>query len=117
MGRNFASDLTETSLTLEQQIAIHFSSNCYPPVPQFMVSVAVEAINAVNDEQYDLEIELPPFVTFNDSTTITAINAVDNLRLEAWTYNNNETLCWNCSAVCEGYFCSDKCKDTYEIGE
>ena len=47
MGRNFASDLTETSLTLEQQIAIHFSSNCYPPVPQFMVSVAVEAINAV----------------------------------------------------------------------
>ena len=85
MGRNFATELSsETSLTLEQQVAIHFASNCYPPVPQFMVSVAVEAINACNDEQYDLEIELPKGVTFRNSTTLTAINAVDNLRLEAW---------------------------------
>lgn len=86
MGRNFATELSsETSLTLEQQVSIHFASNCYPPVPQFMVAVAVEAINAVNDEQYDLEIELPQGVTFRNSSTVTAINAVDNLRLEAWT--------------------------------
>lgn len=91
MGNNFATELSnETSLTLEQQIAIHFSSNCYPPVPQFMVSVAVEAINACNDEQYDLEIELPQGVTFRNSTTVTAINAVDNLRLEAWLTESEE---------------------------
>ena len=89
MGRNFATDLSnETSLSLEQQVAIHFSSNCYPPVPQFMVAVAVEAINACNDEQYDLEIELPAGVTFRNSSTVTAINAVDNLRLEAWITND-----------------------------
>lgn len=86
MGRNFATELSsESSLTLEQQIAIHFASNCYPPIPQSMVAVAVEAINAVNDEQYDLEIELPQGITFRNSTTVTAINAVDSLRLEAWT--------------------------------
>lgn len=91
MGNNFATELSnETSLTLEQQIAIHFASNCYPPVPQFMVSVAVEAINACNDEQYDLEIELPQGVTFRNSTTVTAINAVDNLRLEAWLTESEE---------------------------
>jgi hypothetical protein len=91
MGNNFATELSnETSLTLEQQIAIHFSSNCYPPIPQFMVSVAVEAINACNDEQYDLEIELPQGVTFRNSTTVTAINAVDNLRLEAWLTESEE---------------------------
>lgn len=88
MGNNFATELsTETSLTLEQQIAIHFSSNCYPPIPHTMIPVAVEAIKACNEEQYDLEIELPPFITFRNSTTVTAINAVDNLRLEAWTNN------------------------------
>jgi hypothetical protein len=91
MGNNFATELSnETSLTLEQQIAIHFSSNCYPPIPQFMVSVAIEAINACNDEQYDLEIELPQGVTFRNSTTVTAINAVDNLRLEAWLTESEE---------------------------
>ena len=91
MGSNFATELSsETSLTPEQQIAIHFASNCYPPVPQFMVSVAVEAINACNDEQYDLEIELPQGVTFRNSTTVTAINAVDNLRLEAWLTESEE---------------------------
>ena len=89
MGHNFATELsTETSLTLEQQVSIHFASNCYPPVPQFMVSVAVEAIKACNEEQYDLELELPAGVSFRNSTTITAINAVDNLRLFAWTTNN-----------------------------
>jgi len=90
MGSNFANDLAsgEFVTSLEQQISIHFSSNCYPPIPQFMVSVAIEAINACNDEQYDLEIELPAGVSFRNSTTVTAINAVDNLRLESWFISN-----------------------------
>lgn len=89
MGYLHATELaSETSLSLEAQLHIHFSTNCYPPVPDYMIPVAVEAIRAVNEEQYDLEVELPPYVTFRNSTTITAINAVDNLRLEAWTTNN-----------------------------
>lgn len=86
MGYLHATELaTETSLSLEAQLHIHFSSNCYPPVPSFMIPVAIEAIKACKEEQYDLEIELPQGVTFRNSTTVTAINAVDNLRLEAWT--------------------------------
>ena len=91
MGSNFANDLANTTgITLEQQLAIHFSTNCYPPIPVQMVGVAVEAINACRDEQYDLEIELPHGVTFRNSTTITAINAVEGLRLDGWTTNYGE---------------------------
>jgi hypothetical protein len=86
MGSNFANDLAsgEFVIDLEQQLAIHFSSNCYPPVPHFMIDVAKQAIDAVNDEQYDLEIELPAGVQVRNSTTVTAINAVDGLFLNAW---------------------------------
>ena len=86
MGSNFANDLAsgEFVIDLEQQLAIHFSSNCYPPIPHFMIAVAQEAIKAVNDEQYDLEIELPAGVQFRNSTSVTAINAVEGLFLNAW---------------------------------
>lgn len=86
MGSTFANDLAsgEFVIDLEQQLAIHFSSNCYPPIPHFMIAVAQEAIKAVNAEQYDLEIELPAGVQFRNSTTVTAINAVDGLFLNAW---------------------------------
>jgi hypothetical protein len=86
MGRLHAEELAsgEFVIDLETQLAIHFSSNCYPPVPDFMIAVAKEAIKAVNNEQYDLEIELPAGVQFRNSTTVTAINAVDGLFLDSW---------------------------------
>ena len=88
MGRNFANELSaETSLTLEQQVAIHFSSNCYPPIPKFMLPVAIEAINAYNDYNGSLVITLPDGVTFRDSKEVTASEVVDNLRLNAWCSN------------------------------
>jgi hypothetical protein len=91
MGSNFANDLAsgEFVIDLEQQLAIHFSNNCYPPIPDFMIAVAKEAIKAVNNEQYDLEIELPAGVQFRNSTSVTAINAVDGLFLNAWIEGND----------------------------
>jgi hypothetical protein len=91
MGSNFANDLAsgEFVIDLEQQLAIHFSTNCYPPIPDFMIAVAKEAIKAVNNEQYDLEIELPAGVQFRNSTSVTAINAVDGLFLNAWIEGND----------------------------
>jgi len=91
MGSKFANDLAsgEFVIDLEQQLAIHFSTNCYPPIPDFMIAVAKEAIKAVNNEQYDLEIELPTGVPFRNSTSVTAINAVDGLFLNAWIEGND----------------------------
>ena len=88
MGINFATDLASGNFeqSLDRQISIHFSSNCYPPVPQFMVQVAIDAIQAVNDEDFDRQIDLPAGVSFRDSKTVKAYEAVDALYLNAWVF-------------------------------
>ena len=85
MGSIFASDLAsgEFVQSLDQQISIHFQSNCYPPVPQFMVEPAVKAINAINDGD-NPEIELPAGVEFRGSSSAVAWEIVNSLRLNAW---------------------------------
>jgi hypothetical protein len=76
--------------TLNDQIAIHFQSNCYPPIPQIMIPVAIEAIQAVNDEDFDRVIDLPEGVNFRNATTIKACQAVDALYLNAWVFVTTE---------------------------
>jgi hypothetical protein len=85
MGLSTAMSLTGLELSLEDQIGIHFSSNCYPPIPKIMIPVAVEAIDAYWEEDYDREIQLPEGVEFRDgSTSVSASQAIDSLRLDAW---------------------------------
>lgn len=84
MGARTSQEIANTDLTLNQQISWHFSGNCYPPVPQFMVEPAIEAINAYNEGDYDLEIALPDGVEFRGSSTVSASKIVDSLRLDAW---------------------------------
>ena len=90
MGYQYAQSLTDTDLTLKQQLAIHFSSNCYPPVPSFMVDVAVEAINAYNDYDGGRVISLPAHVTFKGSNQVTAFETIETLRLDAFLNNIEE---------------------------
>jgi hypothetical protein len=88
MGINFATDLASGDFvdSIDRQISIHFSSNCYPPVPQFMVQVAIDAIDAINEGDLDRQIDLPAGVSFKDSKTVSASDVVDQLRLDAWIY-------------------------------
>jgi hypothetical protein len=91
MGRNFSDDLSfMDSLSLETQLSIHLSSNCYPPIPQFMVSVAVEAIAKYNADEGDSVINLPAGVQFRNGQTITAFDAIQSLHLESWCNENWE---------------------------
>jgi hypothetical protein len=85
MGLMTAIDLSEMDVTLEQQIGYHFVANCYPPIPKEMIPVAIEAIDAYWEEDYQKLIQLPEGVEFRDgSTKITAVQAIESLRLEAW---------------------------------
>jgi hypothetical protein len=85
MGRMTAMDLQDQGLTLEQQIGIHFSSNCYPPIPSKMIPVAVAAIDAYYEEDYARVIKLPEGVEFrNGEDWVFASQAVESLRLDAW---------------------------------
>jgi hypothetical protein len=92
MGSLHATELAsgEFALTLNDQIAIHFQANCYPPVPLVMIPIALEAIQAVNDEDFDRVIDLPEGVNFRNATTIKACQAVDALYLNAWVFVTTE---------------------------
>jgi hypothetical protein len=92
MGALTAMEIAGTDLSLEQQISWHFQGNCYPPVPQFMVPIAVKAIQAVNDEEPMAPIDLPEGVEFRGSTTVPASQIVNSLRLDAWIIDVDEYL-------------------------
>lgn len=85
MGLSTAMSLTGLELSLEDQIGIHFSSNCYPPIPKIMIPVAVEAIDAYWEEDYSRMIPLPEGVEFRTgATSVSASQAIESLRLDAW---------------------------------
>lgn len=84
MGYATASDLA-TSTDLRQAVSIHFSSNCYPPIPQIWVEQAVVAIHECTLGFNEELVYLPEGVTTRDgSTTASAGFIVDSLRLEAF---------------------------------
>lgn len=84
MGYISAFGIADTDTAIEQQVSWHFSSNCYPPVPQYMVPVAVEAINLVAYDDGDVELALPEGVYFKGRTEVSAETIVENLYLWAF---------------------------------
>ena len=94
MGYATATDLA-THTDLSTAVSIHFSSNCYPPIPQIWVDQAIVAINLCAYEDWDGIVDLPEGVTRPDgSTTATAEFIVNSLRLNAfvdalWNEENN----------------------------
>ena len=94
MGYSTAYSLaTDAHLSLEDAISIHFSSNCYPPIPQYMVQCAVAAVVAVSAGDYDEVIELPMGVTYRDSQFVDAATFVDAHRLDAFIFEDVEGDC------------------------
>lgn len=55
----FAEQVEEGNISLTAAVSWHLSSNHYPPVPSFMVPVAVAAIEAGQDEDWDRDVDLP----------------------------------------------------------
>jgi hypothetical protein len=84
MGSQFASEIVELDMTLERQLAIHFSSNCYPPIPRQMIPTAITAIDAYWEEEVEKELDLPEGVTFRGQTTVKAWQVINAYYLGAW---------------------------------
>ena len=63
-------------LDLETQLSLHFSSNCYPPIPQQMIPTAIEALDLVNEGYGINPVYLPEIV--------------DSYRLDAWVVESEE---------------------------
>lgn len=90
MGFISALGIADSDISLEQQVSWHFSSNCYPPVPQQMVPVAVKAINAVLSYEGGEDIQLPDGVSFRGDTKPNAYTLVEHLHLWAFVYTRLE---------------------------
>ena len=86
MGAQTALALQDEELgyTLEQQISLHFQVNCYPPIPQQMVSTAVEAIDLINEGYGINPINLPKGVEFRGRTYATGYEIAESYRLGMW---------------------------------
>lgn len=84
MGLMTATEISEFNLSIEDQLTIHFRQNCYPPVPLYMITPAIEAIDAYWEMDYSKMIDLPNGVTFRGEYQATASAIIDNLRLDAW---------------------------------
>jgi hypothetical protein len=85
MGYATASDLA-TSTDLRQAVSIHFASNCYPPIPQYMLDTAMEAIDLCADNNSDEKIDLPEGVLFRGQTHATAGEIVEGQHLDAFVH-------------------------------
>ena len=95
MGRMTAMDIATTDVSLEQQLSWHLSGNHYPPIPQVMIPVCIEAIDAYWEEDYDRLIQLPidgvdrngePFHIRwkNGSDKAPAHAIIEHAHLDAW---------------------------------
>lgn len=90
MGRMYAEGIRESGLDLHTMIHWHLTGNHFPPVPTSMVEPCIEAINAVNEGDYDREVELPEGVTYKGRDTAPAWAIVDQHHLDTFLQREDE---------------------------
>lgn len=90
MGLMKILEMQEMDIPLEQQLSIHFSSNCYPPIPQGMIPTAIAAIHAFEDDELDALIPLPEGVWFRGYSSVSARDVINSYYLGAWCESDIE---------------------------
>jgi hypothetical protein len=88
MGRLGAEAMNEVvnegGTTLRQAISWHLSGNHYPPVPQYMVQVCLDAIDLANEGNYDEQVTLPEGTLWRGNATAPVHAIVENFHLDAF---------------------------------
>ena len=90
MGYGMAQDLSQATISIQQQMAIHLTSNHYPPVPISMVQPCIDAIYACDEQEYDKLIELPNGVMWRGLNSAPAHAIVEGHHLQAWLYSEGD---------------------------
>lgn len=83
MGKLQAMEMAEL-LDIESAMAWHLKSNHYPPVPESMVPVCIEAIEAGLSDDYEKLIKLPEGVSWKGDTEAPAYAIIEGHHLETW---------------------------------
>jgi hypothetical protein len=88
MGNNFATDLAESDVSLENSITIQLRNNHYPPVPYEMVPVCMEAIIECNEGNSHNLIGMPVIdgfqVLWRGQASAPAWAIVEGHHLDPW---------------------------------
>lgn len=83
MGSLQATEMSNM-LSIEDGLAWHLRSNHYPPVPLSMVGPCIEAIDAYNDDNANMEIPMPEGVSYRGKTTAPAWAIIEQHHLGPW---------------------------------
>jgi len=84
MGSLQAMDIAESDLDLESQIRYQLRSNHYPPVPESMIPVCIEAIDYANEGEWEEMITLPEGVSWKGEPCAPVHAIVEGHHLEFW---------------------------------
>jgi hypothetical protein len=77
-AQGMAGAVNDGQLGLRQALSWHLSSNHYPPINAVFIPTALRAIELGNDEEWDVEIEMP------NGITKTAGSIIEELHLDAF---------------------------------
>ena len=69
---------------IEKSLEFHFCYLCYPPVPLYMIPIAVEALEKVVSGNGCFSIDLSHGVTWRRESSVRAIAVVKSLYLQAF---------------------------------
>lgn len=83
MGHLSASEMAAHA-DIDRALAWHLTSNHYPPVPTTMIPACREAIDAINEGDYDRNITLPDGILWRDRTEAPAWAIAEGHHLEAF---------------------------------
>lgn len=87
MGYSSALDFASQA-SLPQAVSWHLQANCYPPVPQYMVGVCIQAIELCASEEHLENVRLPEGVIYCNgylgTSDAPAYKIVENFHLEAF---------------------------------
>ena len=69
---------------LETALKWHLQSNHYPPIPRYMVPVAMDAIRSADADDWDAEIRLPDDVKWRGQNHAPVYAIVEHMHLDAF---------------------------------
>jgi hypothetical protein len=84
MGTVSAMGMVEEAGVNETTVTWHLRHNHFPPHPTYMVPIAMDAIAAYNDGEFDKEIKLPAEVHFRGYSEVEAWQIIDGLNLQSF---------------------------------
>lgn len=88
MGAKLAQEIAESPLTLEEKLSWHLNGNLYPPMPDSLIPVCVEAITlAENGEDLHKVLTLPDPIKRAGKSEITAKQLILSIKLH-WFIKN-----------------------------